>query len=432
MLKFILSLLTGLIIVSQAWAQDWPENLTFTDSVYSNSIKTVQIGRKGEKFGDPVIRFQTTESLTLAFDELNPSVSTFQWALVYCNADWTPSDLFPNQYFQGMQDEYINQYQRSFSTRQPYVHYTADIPGKNNQFLLPGNYLLYVYRDGSKNNLLISRRMMVYQPLFSVKPILRRTTQAGMVHYKQAIDLEVQTGSEEVLNPFDQIKIVIRQNSRWDNASISLKPLYVRDRLLTYQYEGDNVFDGGNEFRRFDIRTTRFKPERVADIGLDSLLVFKLLEDQDRSYLRYSLDQDINGRCFIGQLDGAQNPDTDADYAWVTFTLNFPDRTSEGDFFIFGELSNWNTHPDNKLQFDPLRKRYFGKLLLKQGLFNYLYAFKKKDSNQLETVVTEGAHEETENNYEIFIYYQDLKNPKADRLVGYNKFNSLNNSQNRN
>lgn len=430
--KKLIGFLLGILLALSSMAQDWPSNLLFTDSVYSEQLKTVQLGRKGEKFGDPVIRFQTNETLTLAFDELKPSVSTFQWALVYCNVDWSPSDLFPNQFYQGLQDEFINQYQRSFSTRQPYVHYQADIPGKNNQFLLPGNYLLYVYRDGTKSDIVISKRFMVYHPIFSVKPILRRTTQAGMVHYKQAIDLDVNTGPEEVLNPFDQIKIVIRQNSRWDNASTSLKPLYVRDRLLTYQYEGDNVFDGSNEFRRFDIRTTRFKPERVADIGLDSLLIFKLLEDQDRSYLRYSLDQDVNGRCFIGQLDGAQNPDTDADYAWVEFTLNFPDRTAEGDFFVFGELSNWNTHPANKLLYDPLRKRYFGKLLLKQGLYNYLYAFKKNNSSQLETIITEGAHEQTENNYEVFVYYQDLKNPRADRLVGYSKINSLNNSQNRN
>lgn len=416
---------------SSVQAQEWPDRLLFRDSVYSDLIKTVQLGRKGEKFGDAVIRFQSGETLSLAFDELKPSVSTFQVGLVYCNADWTPSDLFPNQYFQGLQEEFINQYQRSFSTRQPYIHYQIDIPGKNNQFLLPGNYLIYVFKDGDKNQLVLTRRMMVYQPLFSVNPILRRTTRAGQVHYKQAIDLEINTGSEEVLNPFDQIKVVIRQNSRWDNASTQLKPLYVRDRLLTYQYEGDNVFDGSNEFRRFDIRTTRFKPERVADIALDSLLIFKLIEDQDRSYLRYSLDQDINGRCFIGQLDGAQNPDTDADYAWVEFTLHFPDRSNEGDFYLLGELSDWNTKSNNRMQYDPLRKRYFGKLLLKQGLYNYLYAFKTKDSDILDTSITEGAHEETENNYEVLVYYQDLRNPKADRLVGYSKINTLVNNQNR-
>ncbi len=420
-----------LVQATDLLAQDWPQSLSFKDSIHSDVVKTVQLGRKGEKFGDAVIRFQSGENLTLAFDELKPSVSTFQYAIIYCNADWSPSDLFPNQYFQGMQDEFINQYQRSFSTRQPYVHYQIDIPGKNSQFLLPGNYLLYVYRDGDKNKVILTRRLMVYQPLFSLNPILRRTTRAGLVHYKQALDLEINTGSEEVLNPFDQVKVVIRQNSRWDNASTQLKLLYVRDRLLTYQAEGDNVFDGSNEFRRFDIRTTRFKPERVADIGLDSLLMFKLVEDQDRSYLRYSLDPDLNGRCFISQLDGAQNPDTDADYAWVEFTLNFPDRTLEGDFYVLGELSDWNTTPQNRMQFDPLRKKYYGKFLLKQGLFNYLYAFKEKGKDSLDTSITEGAHEETENNYEVLVYFQDFRNPRADRLVGYSKINSLNNNQNR-
>ena len=53
------------------------------------------------------------------------------------------------------------------------------------------------------------------------------------------------------------------QNRRWDNAIRNLKPNNIHDNVLDYDYDKENVFPGGNEFRYFDIRTTSHNGENV-------------------------------------------------------------------------------------------------------------------------------------------------------------------------
>jgi hypothetical protein len=53
--------------------------------------------------------------------------------------------------------------------------------------------------------------------------------------------------------------------------------------------------------------------------------------------------------------------------------------------------------------------------LLKQGLYNYQYWVESSKGNGFQI---EGSHFETENIYEIFVYYRPFR-PNADLLVGY-------------
>jgi hypothetical protein len=54
-------------------------------------------------------------------------------------------------------------------------------------------------------------------------------------------------------------------------------------------------------------------------------------------------------------------------------------------------------------------------LYLKQGFYNYQYFV---DSPQLSSDYFEGSHFETENVYEVLVYYRPFR-PNADLLVGY-------------
>ena len=55
------------------------------------------------------------------------------------------------------------------------------------------------------------------------------------------------------------------QNKRDDNAIRNLKPSFIRENELDYDYSKENVFSGGNEFRYFDIRTIRRNGENVVE-----------------------------------------------------------------------------------------------------------------------------------------------------------------------
>ena len=45
----------------------------------------------------------------------------------------------------------------------------------------------------------------------------------------------------QIQNPYEQVKVVLMQNYRWDNAITGLKPRYVNGSLLDYNYEEENV-----------------------------------------------------------------------------------------------------------------------------------------------------------------------------------------------
>ena len=56
-------------------------------------------------------------------------------------------------------------------------------------------------------------------------------------------------------------------------------------------------------------------------------------------------------------------------------------------------------------------------LLLKQGGYNYVYALKAKNNNELSVVRTEGSFWQSRNRYEVLVYYRPF-GARYDRLVG--------------
>ncbi len=67
------------------------------------------------------------------------------------------------------------------------------------------------------------------------------------------------------------------------------------------------------------------------------------------------------------------------------------------------------------MRYDTVRRMYTAALLLKQGWYDYQYVVRSKT---LPPYYLEGSHFETENFYEIFVYYRMFQ-PRADLLVGY-------------
>jgi hypothetical protein len=67
------------------------------------------------------------------------------------------------------------------------------------------------------------------------------------------------------------------------------------------------------------------------------------------------------------------------------------------------------------MNYDETKKEYTGTAFLKQGWYDYQYFVK---SASLPSYYFEGTHYETENDYEIFVYYRSFQ-PQADLLIGY-------------
>ena len=96
-----------------------------------------------------------------------------------------------------------------------------------------------------------------------------------------------------------EIKLVIQQDDRWDNALRNIRPRFIRGDELDYRYDENNVFNGGSPYRNFDIKSLTYQTDRIDKIFFDTANQVILLEDKPRTYKNYVYDKDISGRFLI-------------------------------------------------------------------------------------------------------------------------------------
>ena len=219
------------------------------------------------------------------------------------------------------------------------------------------------------------------------------------------------------------MNVVVEQNHREDNCISGLEPNFVRENKLVYNYDQENVFDGGNEFRYINLTSFQTEIDRIARSELtDSSFKITLTPDEKRTYKRYLERPDINGKMLIKTVDG-QDWNTESDYAKVKFTLPYRKTLDQGDLYIYGQLSNWKITPEFQMKYNPTIAAYEKEVFLKQGYYNYLYLYVNDTTKGADIRHIEGSHFDTENDYIFKVYYSD-PGDFYDRLLLYHVSNS--------
>jgi hypothetical protein len=396
----------------------------YNDKIYLNSIHTVQLYQKGYELSMPVMRLGSDDRLKLSFDDLDPELKNINYTIIHCDANWEPTNISQSEYIDGYSEDVISDYAYSFNTLQRYIHYNLDFPTDVMKIKKSGNYVLKVYRDNDPEKLVLSRRFMVYEDRILLKAQAKMATLTRYRANKQEVDFAIDASAVKVMDPFSDIKVVVTQNGRWDNAIFGLKPLYINGTELMYDYDEENTFEGGNEYRFFDIKTLRFRSERINEIIVtkDSNTVY-LTTEEKRSYKRYLTNPDIDGNYVIRVQEG-RDPDRDADYVNVRFVMPATEPIAGGDVYVFGKLSDWRLRPQFKLKYQADKEAYVGTIKLKQGYYNYELAFAPDGKTVPDPSEIEGSHAETENNYYVFVYLREM-GTSYDQLVGYTNVNSV-------
>lgn len=407
-------------------AQQNSGNYYYEDAVYNDDIKTVQMYREGFELSNPVWEMGEEVPLVFKFDDLSGDVKDYSYTIVHCDADWNESYIMQSDYLEGFFDNPLNDFARSFNTSFDYINYRLYLPNDQVDFKLSGNYALVVYEGNNKENVVLSKRFYVLEPLVEVQGTVRRATHDAYQGENHEVDFSVYHEKLNIVNPHEEVKVVIQQNNRWDNAIKNLKPLFLRDRTLIYDYNRENVFAAGNEFRYFDNRTNRVNGENVLATEFHRPYYHKtLMTDQVRANKRYFPYEEMNGKYVVESQDReVEDPDTECDYTFVHFTLPLEAVLLGGSVNVFGALNNWNANKSNEMTWNFETGAYELTMLLKQGYYNYIYVYVPQGSATADHVNLEGSFWETENDYQIFVYYKELSG-RYDRLVGYRQLNSL-------
>ncbi len=398
--------------------------LRYQDYTYKENIKTVQLYRKGWELSYPIMKLNSSNKLILSFDDIDTEFKDYYYKLIHCDANWNPSDLSEQEYLYGFTENQIFEYDYSFNTTIDYIHYELTIPNKDVRPILSGNYLLKVYEDYDEENLALTKRFYVLKEEVTIEAEANRAVAVDKRNSSQEIDFTIKHYGYRIDDPYTNLKVIVSQNMRMDNAVKDLKPLFIRDKELIYNYEDKNVFDAGSEFRNFDIKSIRYQSEYIKEVKyLNPYYNVLLYNDIIRRFRVYFYDQDLNGKRFINKQE-AQNSNTEADYVYVHFTLPMDIPVIDGNIHVFGELTDWNFTNENQMKYNFEEKRYEIRMLLKQGYYNYQYVFVKDGQTKGDVGFIEGNHWETENDYLIFVYNRNFSG-RHDELVGVKIINSL-------
>jgi len=396
----------------------------YDNNVYRPEIKSVEFYNTAKQASFPIIRLGSDEKVLLAFDNLKGGSQTYNYTIEHCDANWNSSNISSAEYLQNYNDDRITDYSYSTGTIQKYTHYQLKLPNEYIAPKIPGNYILKVYEDADPAKLVITRRLYVVNQQVSLMAEFVPSSNADTRQTNQKINFTVNYGSLRVQNPNADLRVLIMQNGRSEISNLNSQPTYIQGKQLIYNDININDFPGGNEFRHFDTRSLKLNSERIARIYRDTANIVALLADADRSQANYTFQYDLNGDFYVLNQDGT-DPRTDADYAHVIFSLAAKKDPTTGTAYIVGKFNDYKLDNRSKLNFDALNGKFVISDFLKQGVYDYEYVWVDKTSGRVDNTALEGNHFETENDYQLLVYYHP-PGARWDELVGYRLLNTAN------
>jgi hypothetical protein len=395
---------------------------TLDNAIYDNKVQTVQLLVNGTDDRYPIITLMG-QQLKLSFDIIGNNNEYFQYTIIHCDQAWKPTNMQQSLYLKGLTFDNINDFKFSTNTYVKYVHYNLLFPNENIKPTIAGNYILKVYRNFDENDFLLTRRFMVLNNQTKIAATARPASLAEYRFTKQELNFTIDYNATAIPNPLQDIKVVILQNNRWDNALRDIAPQFASNGKLDYNYFDKNLFNGGNEFRFFDIRNLRQFSVNVRNKHFDSLYRCLLNIDEPRGSKQYFQYNDFNGKRVVANKEG-NNSDIDGDYALIQFQLSaIANIPSSSEVYVIGEFTDWKFKPEYKMSFNANRLRYDLEVPLKQGRYEYAYSILDTETQKPDESVFEGNHSNTENEYLILVYNRNLQF-NYDELIGSVVFNS--------
>ncbi len=381
-------------------------------------VKSLQVQLNGFPLDYPILIMNTDNQLIFSFDHLAEDREYLRYELIHCNANWQPSGLVDSEYLDGFNQADIEYYDYSQMTTTHYVHYEFAIPNEQMMPRLSGNYLVRVYPDNDPDDTWLQCRFMVSEQTAKIDASCTSRTDVDFNKTHQQLEIVVDVERSDVRDPFNDLKIMIQQNGRYDNEVMLQQPLRLADRKVTvYEHLPKLIFDAGNEYRRMETTSVTFPTMGVRAIEYHQPYYHIALEtDYPRNEEMYLYDQTQHGRYFIREYNSDQS-EIEADYVVVHFTLDLGGERPNDLIFLDGDFVHRRFDPESLMTYNRATGLYERNMLLKQGAYNYQYLTVPNGKNRGYTGPIEGDKYQTQNEYLIKIYARHIGD-RYDRLIG--------------
>lgn len=382
------------------------------NEIYNDRIASLQV-MVGDDWLNPPI--SSGEPINISFDDLTHEYHRYTYSIEHYEADWTASkELFASDYVNGFAEgNTIDDYEESLNTNTLYTHYALRIPNERCKIKLSGNYRLTVFDDNDEKTPVLSVCFMIVDQQVGIAMNVTSNTDIDINNRHQQVEWELNYGNLKVTNPAQQIKTVVMQNYRWDNAVVNAKPQYTTTNGLRWHHCRDLIFAGGNEFRKFEMLDVNHTTMGLEAIHWDGIQ-YQAYPWTDEPRLSYIYDEDANGAFVIRNSDNVEINNT-SDYLNTHFRLASPRLPH--DIYISGWWTNNSFLPKYKMAWNEEKQLYECEIPLKQGYYSYQYLMQMSDGTTA-FVPSEGCFYQTDNTYQILVYYRGLGD-RTDKLIGF-------------
>ena len=385
------------------------------NEILDKNIASLQVVANNDWLSLPIITLNSNDFVNISFDDLTHEYHRYCYKIEHCEADWqTSSALFESDYIDGFASgNTIDDVQESTNTVQLYTHYNISFPNNKCRPKISGNYRVTIYDENDEKHVVCRAYFMIVEPSMAVQLNVTTNTDIDINGKHQQVEMAIDYGNNIVSNPQTQIKTVVMQNNRWDNAVVNARPQYIKANGLQWIHCRDYIFDGGNEYRKFETLDVTHTTMGLESINWDGHNYHAWIwTDEPRP--SYIYDKDANGAFLIRNSDNIDN-DVNSDYIITHFRLKSPQTADP--IYINGFFTNDRFLPQYEMKWNEKNQQYEGELLLKQGYYSYQYLMMKPEG-KLKPVPSEGNFFQTENTYQALIYFK-ANGDRTDRLVGY-------------
>ncbi len=390
------------------------ENFYTEDYVYAENIKSAKFYAGNNPLNYPVSDISGSPVLILSFDDIEGDSKDYYYSIIHCDRNWNISNLEEVDYLDGFNREEIKNKNNSSFTLLQYTHYSLTLPNTNTKWTISGNYILIVFNEDDEP--VITKRFLVVDNKIGINAYIQHSKNVSKYNTHQSLNINLNIKDYAVVDPLKELTVTVLQNDRWIDAVSNVKPKYLLGDKLEFDAFDPFLFMALNEFRYFDTRTLNATNLEIHSIEINRRGVDVILEnDMIRKYSNYFFHKDINGNFLILNSDNPNGSIT-GQYTDVYFTLETLAPVKNYDVYVIGGFCDWQLYDENKLKYNKQESAYKGKILLKQGVYDYYYALVNHD-DKIDLSAMEGSWFETENDYMILVYHRPFGG-RYDKLIG--------------
>lgn len=408
---FLFKLLLPIIILSGCFASISPPNGRVSDEQYLSNllvsnqlpapetIKSIQLYRKGNEDNPPIIELGSPQKLFLAFDELTDLSGQFRITFTHHDQNWNSSNIPQNWYLDGMNELILSGGTKNQRSNPDYFHYEAEFPSDQLKFKTSGNYMLHVV-DYSTGTRLFSLPFFVTENAGEMRSWVETKYNAGPSG--EAIDRPFSEFIYPEFIGFPQfdLSFYFVQNRFWGNAKRSENYDFSEEDRAQFNLSEDNAYPSNFDFIGLRLNEFSLVGQKIIDwLPEKNPPEIVLRED----VLNFTSNPTTGWR---PSFNDPKNT-TDARYANVRFRFqDGGEFTSSQEVYLVGNFNQWLLSEENKLSYNQDSGYWETIALIKEGSYAYKYALKDEnngiDDLSLSDTITRQSQE-----YTSFVYFED-------------------------